>query len=86
MLLGTCLEEAKLLLVKTQKFGQSLQSLLPTVKGMGFANIRGSGPVLLQLSFLGSYRMGGTHQSRREESEGRSKGSYRWIHGSPGSS
>lgn len=34
------LAEAKLLLVKTPKFGQSL---LPTVKGMGFANIRGSG-------------------------------------------
>lgn len=43
MLQGTCLEEAKLLLVRTQTFGQSLQSLLPMVKGVGFANIRGSG-------------------------------------------
>lgn len=38
MLLGTCVAEAKLLLVKTQKFQQSL---VLRVKGMGFATIRG---------------------------------------------
>lgn len=64
---------------ENSKFGQSLQSLLPTVKGRRFASIRGSSVVscIATAQLLWSYRMGGTHQSTREESEGRNEGSYR---------
>lgn len=71
--MGTCLAEAKLF--ENSKFGQSL---LPTAKGMRFASLRGSNVVsgIATAQLLGSYRMGGTHQSTREESEGRNEGSY----------
>lgn len=68
MLQGTCLEEAKLLLVKTQKFGQSLQSLLPMVKGVGFANIRGSG-VLYAAAQLSGELQDGRHSPEQKGGE-----------------
>lgn len=65
MLQGTCLEEAKLLLVKTQKFGQSL---LPMVKGVGFANIRGSG-VLYAAAQLSGELQDGRHSPEQKGGE-----------------